>query len=118
MACDRCNSIFHFWLSFALLPPPLLPAKKNQNSKKKKIEKPWRYHHFTHVSKKISSDVQFLRYGARQAERDRQMDGQMDRQTDEWMDGQTEKVTYRGGYPTSKCTLSYVLILIMMSLIW
>ena len=51
-------------------------------------------------------------------QRDRRMDGQMDRQTDEWMDGRTEKVTYRGGYPTSKCTLSYVLILIMMSLIW
>ena len=40
MACDRCNSIFHFWLSFALLPPPLLPAKKNQNSKKNKLKNP------------------------------------------------------------------------------
>ena len=98
MACDRYNSIFHFWLSFALLPPPLLPAKKNQNSKKKKnektekkkIEKPWRYHHFTHVSKKISSDVQFLRYGARQADRgtDRWMVRWTDKQTNGWMDGQ------------------------------
>ena len=39
----------------------------------------WRYHHFRYVYQKLwSEDVQFLRYAARQT--DRQMDGRMDGQ--------------------------------------
>ena len=49
----------------------------------KNEKKPWRYHHFTYVYQKLwSHNVQFLRYGAQP------------------MDRRTEKVTYRGGWPT------------------
>ena len=80
--------IFGYLLPF--YPLPSYQPKKIKIQKKKKIEKPWRYHHFTHVSKKISSDVQFLRYGARQADRgtDRWMVRWTDKQTNGWMDGQ------------------------------
>ena len=71
--------IFYCGLFFALLTPLKSKFKKNE----KNI---WMYHHFTHVYQKLwSDDIKFLRYGVRQ--------------TDSWTDGQTEKVTYRGGCP-------------------
>ena len=61
---------------------PFYPSNspKDQNLKKKNDKNLWRYH-FTHVRQNIwSDDVEFLRYGARQT----------DRQTDEWIDGKSE----------------------------
>ena len=84
MARDTCNCYFSFWAIFC----PFTPlTDKNQNFKKKNNEKNfWRYHHFTHVHLKLwLDDVQFLRYGERWTGRE--------------TDGQTEKVTYRGGCP-------------------
>ena len=71
--------IFHFGLCFSILPPYQLKKQKFQKNEKNT----WRYHHSTHVYQKLwLDDVWFLRYGAWQ------------------MDGQIEKVTCRGGYPT------------------
>ena len=65
--------IYHFGLFFALLSP-----WQPQKSKFWKNEKnTWRYDHFTYVYQKLWSDnVQFLRYAARQM--DRQTDGKAD----------------------------------------
>ena len=71
--------IFHFGPFFALLLPN---NQKNQCLKRNK-KHTWRHHHFTNVYQKLwSHDVRFLRFAAQQR------------------DGQTEKVTYRGGCPT------------------
>ena len=70
----------HFGLFFC--PFTLLAAQKIKMSKKKKKNEKntWRYHHFKHVCQNLwLDDAQFLRYGARQ----------MDRQTN----GRTEKMT-------------------------
>ena len=77
MAHDGCNCYFSFWAIFCPFTP--LTAQKTK-IKKKNDKNPWRYH-FTHVRQNIwSDDVEFLRYGARQT----------DRQTDEWIDGKSE----------------------------
>ena len=96
MVCDGCNCYFSFSAIFCSLTP--LTAQKIKIKKKKKNEKhAWRNHHFTYVYQKLwSDDVQFLRYCAWRT------DGRTDRQ----MDGQMEKVTYRGGYPTSKLRIT------------
>ena len=71
MAHDGCNCHFSFWAFFFF---PFTNKKstkknnspKNQNFKKMKKKKAWRYHHFTHVYQKLwLDDVWFLRYGAR-----------------------------------------------------
>ena len=78
MECNGQNFL-SFWTIFCLFTP--LTAQKIKILKNEKIS--WRYHHFTQLYQKLwSDDVQFLRYGARQ------------------MDGQMEKVTYRGRCPT------------------
>ena len=64
--------IFHFGIFFALLPPHLPKKWKFQKNEKEKKKNAWRCHHFT----------KNYDYGVRQT------------------DGQTEKVTYRGGCPT------------------
>ena len=75
--------IFYFMIFFDLLPSN---SPKNQNVKKNENTS-WKYHHLTHLCQKLwLEDARFLRYGARR--------------TDGQTDGQTEKVTYRGGCPT------------------
>ena len=69
MACDRCN-YFSFWTIFCFFTH--LTAQKIKKFSKK-WKNAWRYHHFTYVYQKLwSNDVQFLRHGVQQ----------MDRQTD------------------------------------
>ena len=76
MAHDRCSFYFSFRAIF-------YPEQPKKSKLKKKRKKAWRYHHFTHVYKKLwSHDVQFPRYSAWRTYR------------------LMEKVTYRGGYPT------------------
>ena len=72
MTCDVCNLYFLFWTIFCPFTPPNNP--KSQNYKKNE-ESPWRYHHFADVYQKLwSHNALFLKYGARQI--DRQMDKQ------------------------------------------
>ena len=87
--------VFHFGFIFCPFtsppPPPSLLKQPKKSRFQKNEKKAWRYHHFTHVYQKLwLDDAQFLRYDVRQT------DGQRERQ----IDGQTEKVTYRGGCPT------------------
>ena len=61
MAHGTCNCCFLFWAIFFPFTP--LTAPKNKVSKKWT----WRYHHFTHVYRKLwLNDARFLRYGGRQ----------------------------------------------------
>ena len=93
-APDVCNFNFSFWVIFCSFTP--LTARKIKVLKRWK-KKARRYHHFTHVHQKLwSHDVRLLRYGAQWMNRDG------------YMNGQTEKVTYRGGCPTLKIWLKYV----------
>ena len=98
MGHDRCNCYFLYWAIFC----PLTPL----TAQKIKIFKKWKKHLdiYYHVYQKLwSDDVQFLRYGAWQM--DRQMNGQMDRQTDGWMDGKSDTqrwVPHPKVYVTSK----------------
>ena len=86
MGHDRCNCYFLYWAIFCPLTP--LTAQKIKIFKKCKKHLDI-YYHFIYVYQKLwSDDVQFLRYGAWQM--DRQMNGQMDRQTDGWMDGKSD----------------------------
>ena len=71
MVCDGCNRCFSFW-AFVCLFTPLIAQKIKISENEKNT---WRYHQFTYVYQKLwLDDIWFLRYGARQM--DRQMDGQ------------------------------------------
>ena len=77
--CNRQNFL-SFWAIFLPFYPPSSPKNQNVKKKKKNEKNTWRYHHFKHVCQNLwLDDAQFLRYGARQ----------MDRQTN----GRTEKMT-------------------------
>ena len=73
MAGDGCKCCFSFCAIFS---PSLRNSPKKENFKKNE-KNTWRYHHFTCVYQKLWLDnVQFLRYGAQQA--DGQTDGKSD----------------------------------------
>ena len=75
MTRSGCNFCFNLGLYFSFL-PLYSPKNKNFKKMKKKKKKSWRYY-FTPVYQKLwLDDVQFLRYGARQM--DKQMDGRVD----------------------------------------
>ena len=69
-AHDECNCYFSFRAIFCQFTP--LTAQKikiSKNEKKQKNKKTWRYHHVTHVHRKLwLDDVPFLRYGARRTD--------------------------------------------------
>ena len=70
--------IFSFWAVFS----PFTSVTPEKSKFKKNEKDAWRYQ-FIYVYQKLwSDDVRFLRYGAQRT------------------DGRTEKVTYRGGWPT------------------
>ena len=61
--CDKCNSFFYFGLCFG-------PLTTQKIKILKKWKKTWRYHHFTQVYQKYwSHDVQFLKYGVQQMDK-------------------------------------------------
>ena len=78
--------ISHFGLVFVLL-PPFFNSPKNQNFGKMK-KKPGDIF-ILHICTKNYDQMMYSSWNIVR-----------DRWTDRWMDGQTEKVTYRGGCPT------------------
>ena len=69
MVHDRCNFYFSFGAIFCFLTPTPWKSKFLKNE-----QKPWKYHHFTHLYQKLWSIM--INYGAQR------MDGPMD----QWME--------------------------------
>ena len=65
IVCAGCNCYFWFWTIFY----PFIPLTAPKNKISKKGKNIWRYHHFTHLYKKLwLNDVRFLRYGGQQVD--------------------------------------------------
>ena len=109
MVLDGCN-YFSFWTIFY----PFTPLITRKIKIKKKMKNTCRYHNCTYVYPKLwSDDVRFLRYGAWQMQLLFLILGyflpfyppnslkKSKFSKNEKNTGRTEKVTYRGGYPTS-----------------